>query len=211
MGHPPMRVAHGGNKIKSLQCPNCANGITPNKRIFREAFYCPRCGVTLHVSPPYWRCLVLLGAVIAYALVWASGVQGAARFFVFWLPVWFLVMSIAVRVVPHIIGPKFVLYSPETWGKPGDRRDVLRFSADLIRRVSCVSKIDLEAAKPQCSAALDHFHCSGHKSGLVTEEFPDWDAQKPGNVPSVPDYYNSMLRIANAISNNVTCTSLFGR
>lgn len=100
------------NKIRSLQCPNCANGITPNKRIFREGFCCPKCGVMLHVSPPYWRFLVLLSAVIAYALVWVMGVQGAARFFVFWLPVWFLVMSIAVRLMPHIIGPKLVLYSP---------------------------------------------------------------------------------------------------
>lgn len=94
-------------------CPACRDSIPVSTAIFREGFRCPRCGVVLHVSPTYGRTLVLLSALIGFVLVWLIGARDLVRLSLFGLPTAFLVMTVLVRVVPHLVPPSLLLRGPE--------------------------------------------------------------------------------------------------
>jgi len=88
-----------------LQCPSCRSLATASKLIFSEGFRCPGCGIRLQVSPAYTRALLLISCVIGILLVWLAGVRGVVHFCLFWTPTAFVVLSVVVRIAPHLLRP----------------------------------------------------------------------------------------------------------
>jgi hypothetical protein len=60
------------------------------------------------VPPMYWRVLSLLCMVIGVCLMWMYGVP-IFGILVFAFPMWILVLSLKVRVVPFIVPPRLEL------------------------------------------------------------------------------------------------------
>lgn len=102
---------------KSIACPACSSPVALTRSVFRSDFRCPHCDAELVVSPLYTRLLVLLSVLFGYALAWEIGSLGPRScffnipwwFFVLWIPIGFLVLTLLVRVAPFIVRPALVL------------------------------------------------------------------------------------------------------
>jgi hypothetical protein len=88
-----------------VRCPQCSGRVHISMLLFRKDSRCIRCRVPLHVSPAYSRALVLLSAFTSIVLLWELGIRDL-RFFLFYLPVGFLVLTIMVRVAPFVVAPR---------------------------------------------------------------------------------------------------------
>ena len=96
-----------------------------SKHVFQRGFRCPRCGVRLLVSANYLRVLFIVAIAIGFASVWEARVRGLG-FFLLGLLTAFLVSTVLVRIVPYVVGPRFVLSDPEhvtTLGLTGEGED----------------------------------------------------------------------------------------
>ena len=94
--------------VRKVQCPQCFGTIQVSKAILGRNSQCIHCGAKLQVAPMYWRVLSLLCMVIGVCLMWKYGVP-IFSIFVFAFPMWFLVLSVMVRVVPYIVSPRLEL------------------------------------------------------------------------------------------------------
>ncbi len=104
---------------KSVECPACSLAVTISRSVFRLDFHCPHCGAALKAAPIYLRILVLLSVLIGYVLAWGIGIYGPRAcfgvpwgFYLFWMPIGFLVLSLLVRVAPYVVCPPLVLRHP---------------------------------------------------------------------------------------------------
>ncbi len=97
----------------TIQCPRCLVSIVVPKSIYRTGGRCTECGTELRVSPTYERVLSALSMSAGVVLLWVVHVRVLA-FFVFVVPMWLVVLSVMVRVVPYFVPPRLELRgSPE--------------------------------------------------------------------------------------------------
>ncbi|MGB8061535.1 MAG: hypothetical protein WCF26_06560 [Candidatus Sulfotelmatobacter sp.] len=92
----------------TIQCPRCLASIVVPKSIYRTGGRCTQCGAELRVSPTYARVLSVLSMWVGVVLLWVVHVR-VLDFFVFVVPMWLVVLSIMVRVVPHFVPPRLEL------------------------------------------------------------------------------------------------------
>jgi DNA-directed RNA polymerase subunit RPC12/RpoP len=95
-----------------LQCPSCRFRVTAFKSIYSAGFRCPQCGIRLQVSPTYGRALVLISYLIGFFLVWVVGVRSIVRFCLFWTATTLVVLTIVIRVAPHLLRPTLIARQP---------------------------------------------------------------------------------------------------
>jgi hypothetical protein len=106
-------------KRRSAACPVCSAAVEISKSFFGLDSRCRHCGAALKVSPLYLRILVLFSVVVGYVLAWGIGTYGPRAcfgvpwgFYLFWMPLGFLVLSFLVRVAPFLVCPTLVLRHP---------------------------------------------------------------------------------------------------
>ena len=104
---------------KSAACPGCSSAVEISKSFFGLDYRCPHCGAALKVSPLYLRILVLFSVLVGYVLAWGIGIYSPRAcfgvpwgFYLFWMPIGFLVLSFLVRVAPFLVCPTLVLRHP---------------------------------------------------------------------------------------------------
>jgi hypothetical protein len=100
---------------KSVACPVCTGAVEISKSLFGLDFRCPHCGAGLKVSPLYGRILALFSVLIGYALAWKIGTYGPRAcfgipwgFYLLWIPIGFVVLSLLIRIVPFLVRPTLV-------------------------------------------------------------------------------------------------------
>lgn len=82
-----------------VQCPRCLESIPVSKEIFRKDSRCVRCGAELRVSPTDARVLSVLSGCVGIGILFAVRVR-VLDFILLVVPMWLLVLSVMVRVVP---------------------------------------------------------------------------------------------------------------
>jgi hypothetical protein len=95
--------------IEGLRCPSCQARIVTSKAIFYDNFRCVHCGKSMRVPARYGRTLVLISIVLGFVAVWLSGVRDVMRFCLFWVPAAFGVLTLLVRVAPHLMPPTLTI------------------------------------------------------------------------------------------------------
>jgi hypothetical protein len=104
---------------KSVACPVCSVAIELSRSVFLLDFRCPHCGAALKVSPLYTRIQVLFSVLVGYVLAWKIGTYGPRAcggipwgFYLLWIPIGFVFLSILIRTVPFLVRPTLVLRRP---------------------------------------------------------------------------------------------------
>jgi predicted RNA-binding Zn-ribbon protein involved in translation (DUF1610 family) len=104
---------------KSVACPVCSAAVEISKSFFGLDFRCPHCGAELKVSPQYTRVLGIVSVLVGYVLAWKIGTYGPRAcggipwgFYLLWIPIGFVFLSILIRTVPFLIRPTLVLRRP---------------------------------------------------------------------------------------------------
>lgn len=98
-------MASACTNMPIVQCPDHCIQV-----YFFQGFRCPGCGVRLQVSPAYTRALLLISYMIGILLVWPAGVRGVVGFCFLWVPTAFVVLSVAIRLAPHLPRPTLILW-----------------------------------------------------------------------------------------------------
>jgi hypothetical protein len=100
---------------KSVACPVCSAAVEISKSFFGLDFRCPHCGALLKVSPLYGRMLVVFSGLVGYTLAWKIGTYGPRAcggipwgFYLLWIPIGFVFLSILIRTVPFLVRPTLV-------------------------------------------------------------------------------------------------------
>src|SRR5438270_5365359 len=105
---------------KSVECPACSGALEISRSVFRSDFRCPHCGAALEVSVLYTRFIVLLSLILACPPAWEIGILGPRScffgipwgFYLFWLPLGFLILTVLVRIAPSLVRPTLVVRRP---------------------------------------------------------------------------------------------------
>jgi len=87
-----------------------------SKLVFREDFRCVRCQTPLYVSVGYSRVLAVLCELISLVVLWTLGI-GYVWLLLLFLPLSFVLMTVAVRVVPFIVRPRLYVGKRSTFVK----------------------------------------------------------------------------------------------
>jgi hypothetical protein len=103
----------------SVPCLACSIPVEISRSVFGLDFKCPHCGEALQVSPLYGRILVAFSVLVGYALAWEIGSYGPRAcfgipwgFYLLWMPIGFLVLSLLIRIAPFGVKPALVLRPP---------------------------------------------------------------------------------------------------
>lgn len=116
-----------------VRCPNCFAQVRFQKELFR-GLCCKECNSAMLVSDTYSRILVVLALFLAEALLWVCDVRtlfyptlgvpfGVLASFSLGFPVGFLLLTVMVRTVPHLVPPPLVIRHSSTVTTLGLSRD----------------------------------------------------------------------------------------
>jgi len=102
---------------KNAHCPRCAGAVEVCRTVFRSDLKCPHCCADLRVSALYTRVIVIFSLILASVVAWEIARIGPTScfvgipwaFYVLWLPVAFLMLTVIVRIAPHMVTPTLVL------------------------------------------------------------------------------------------------------
>ena len=101
--------------FRTVACPACSSPVGISRSVFRLDFQCPHCGAALKVSPLYLRILGVFSVLVGYVLAWKIGIYGPRAcfgipwgFYLLWMPIGFLVLSLLVRIAPFLVRPTLV-------------------------------------------------------------------------------------------------------
>jgi hypothetical protein len=101
-----------------MRCMNCDAAVAFEKGLFRGK-RCKECGGMMLVSLSYVRVLMLLSFLLAELLLWVLNVRalfypalgvpfGFLASVSLGYPLGFLILTVLVRTVPRVVGPKLV-------------------------------------------------------------------------------------------------------
>jgi hypothetical protein len=107
-----------------MHCPNCHCKVVFELGLFRGT-RCKRCNSTILISSAYMRALMMLSLLIAWIFLWVFKVPtllspSLGTVFGFLatagsgFPLAFLILTVLVRTVPHLIPPILVIRHPST-------------------------------------------------------------------------------------------------
>jgi uncharacterized protein (DUF983 family) len=92
-----------------LRCPRCFGPMPVSTKSLRRGNKCAQCGSELRMSEIYARVLGVVSMVLGVSLLWAIHVRDLTLSF--WaVPMWFVVLSVLVRIAPHVIPPRLELH-----------------------------------------------------------------------------------------------------
>jgi hypothetical protein len=106
-----------GNPMK-VDCPQCLGRIPVSRDVFRKGYKCIRCGTDVVASATYARVLSLLSMLLSIGFLWAIHAR-ILYFLILVIPIWLLILSVMVRVVPHFVAPHLDLVNSSTVTKLG--------------------------------------------------------------------------------------------
>ena len=92
----------------TVRCPRCLGSNPVSKDVFRQGYRCVRCGTEVVASALYSRVLSVLSMLVGAGFLLAVHVR-VLYFFIWIIPVWLLVLSGMVRVVPYFVPPRLEL------------------------------------------------------------------------------------------------------
>ena len=92
-----------------LRCPRCDGPIPVSTKSVRKGNRCAQCGSELRVSEIYSRVLSVASMLLGAIVLWVIHVRNVSFFF--WVfPAWLAVLSVLVRIVPHVLPPRLELH-----------------------------------------------------------------------------------------------------